>query len=97
MGKRVSWETLEEILRRGKMSDEIDIVELKQMWKGFKEYALDNCIDLSQEDDFGDWWDCYVAGYLRCDNMINETVYPPEHNSKVMLDKLRDAGALKEK
>ncbi len=73
----------------------IEIEELQQIWKGFKSYALDNCIDLVIEDDFGVWWDCYVAGYLRCDNMINETVYPPEYNSKVMLDELQQI--LKEK
>ena len=69
--------------------NKLDIVELQQIWKGFKSYALDNCIDLATEDDFGVWWDCYVTGYLRCDSMINETVYPPEYNSKVMLDELQ--------
>ncbi len=69
--------------------NKLDIVELQQIWKGFKSYALDNCINLDVEDDFGVWWDCYVAGYLRCDSMINETVYPPEYNSKVMLDELQ--------
>ena len=71
--------------------DRIDIEELQQIWKGFKSYALDNGINLNQWDDFGDWWDCYVAGYLRCDDMINETVYPPEYNSKVMLSQLQQA------
>ncbi len=76
------------------MEKSIDIDELKQIWKGFKEYAQDNGINLQHEDDFGEWWDCYTAGYFRCDNMINETVYPPEYNSKVILDKLREEGVL---
>ena len=73
------------------MEKEIDIGELKQMWRGFKEYAQDNCIELVIEDDFGVWWDCYVTGYLRCDDMINETCYPLEYNSKVMLRALQQA------
>jgi len=73
------------------MEDSLDIEELKQIWKGFKSYAEDNGIDLAHEDDFGVWWDCYVAGYKRCDDMINETVYDPAFNSKVMLEKLQQA------
>ncbi len=78
---------------RGKndMEEKINIEELQQMWKGFGRYALDNGINLDQEDDFVDWWDCYITGYLRCDDMINETCYLPEYNSKVMLDELQKA------
>ena len=73
------------------MEKSIDIDEIKQIWKGFKKYAQDNCIDLRLEDDFGEWWDCYVSGYFRCDDMINETTYPPEYNSKVILRALQHA------
>ena len=73
------------------MEKKIEVEELKQMWKGFKSYAEDNGINLDAEDDFGDWWDCYVAGYKRCDDMINETVYLPGYNSKVMLRELQQA------
>ena len=73
------------------MENSLDIEELKQIWNGFKSYAEDNCIDLVVEDDYGVWWDCYVAGYKRCDDMINETVYDPTFNSKVMLETLQQA------
>lgn len=71
--------------------DKMEIDELKQIWKGFKAYALDNCIDLVVEDDYGVWWDCYVAGYKRCDDLMNETIYPVEYNSKIMLRQLQQA------
>lgn len=37
----------------------------------FAEFCKQNGINLQEEDDWGTWWECWIAGYNACQNEIH--------------------------